>query len=69
MIFDRVKLYIIFLAGNMFCQGSTFYKQESMGLEKYIEFVTKHWVDYPPAGMFLMCFGGIIFILCVVYDL
>lgn len=68
MKFDRVKLYIIFISGNLFSIGLTVYKQHSMGLKKYLEFVERNWIDFPPAGASLILFASVLFIVCVAYE-
>lgn len=69
MKFDRIRLYIIFMAGNLFSIGLTLCKQHSMGLEKYLEFVEKNLVNFPYYfGAVIILSASIIFIPCVAYD-
>lgn len=47
-----------FLAGYLFKMGATILHQDILGLEGYVEVITKHWTDKPPIiGLGILIFA------------
>lgn len=66
MIRDYKKnIYMSFIAGNIFSIGLSFYRQDSMGLDKYVEYITNRWVDTPVIfSAILVLFSVFVFLSC-----